>query len=412
MKTKVMHSLLMMLVLGMALAAPASAQRGPGGGRHLILAQLTEEQKAELKALRETMQNEGADAMEIRGAVAEKLESWGIEPGAGRFGGRLPHEIADQLSDFQREELRQRVRDLNDQGKTREEIHQQVVDRLTEWGIDIPEAFAEFDPQRGHRRPFDLELSEAQRSELRQTVHDLGEQGADRETIRTKVAELFNGWGVKMPEHGPFMGRKGRFMHHPELTDEQREHLRSTVKTLRDEKADREVIRDKIHELFEEWGIEIPEKARRFGGVMRQLSPEQRKEVRSLVREMRASGAEKDEIHASVQALLESWNIDLPEEPESQESQSSASTGLKMSNHPNPFNPATQIQYMLTESGHVTLKIYNMRGQVVSTLVDGYQQAGAYQSTWNAVDDHGNEVAAGTYLYRLEAGGEIGRAHV
>ncbi len=73
-------------------------------------------------------------------------------------------------------------------------------------------------------------------------------------------------------------------------------------------------------------------------------------------------------------------------------------------NYPNPFNPSTTIRYALPKASHVTLKIYNLRGEVVKTLVNGYQTAQNYQVVWNGDNDAGQKVAAGIYLYQLQAG--------
>ncbi|MBU0507243.1 T9SS type A sorting domain-containing protein [bacterium] len=66
-------------------------------------------------------------------------------------------------------------------------------------------------------------------------------------------------------------------------------------------------------------------------------------------------------------------------------------------NFPNPFNANTEIEYSLRESGRVTLTIYNATGQLVKTLVDGYQSADRYHVSFNAGD-----LASGIYLYKLE----------
>jgi hypothetical protein len=68
-------------------------------------------------------------------------------------------------------------------------------------------------------------------------------------------------------------------------------------------------------------------------------------------------------------------------------------------NYPNPFNPATQIEYSIPQNGFVTLKVYNVLGQEVSTLFSGMQTPGSYKATFD-----GSNLASGVYLYRLEAG--------
>jgi hypothetical protein len=72
-------------------------------------------------------------------------------------------------------------------------------------------------------------------------------------------------------------------------------------------------------------------------------------------------------------------------------------------NYPNPFNPSTQIRYSLAQSGMVSLKVYDMIGRLVTTLVDGHQEAGKYTVTFNSTDKALN-LSSGVYFYRLEAG--------
>jgi len=68
-------------------------------------------------------------------------------------------------------------------------------------------------------------------------------------------------------------------------------------------------------------------------------------------------------------------------------------------NYPNPFNPSTEINYAIPKSGFVSLKIYNILGQEVTTLVSGNQKAGNYRVSFDA-----SKLASGVYLYRLQAG--------
>jgi len=70
--------------------------------------------------------------------------------------------------------------------------------------------------------------------------------------------------------------------------------------------------------------------------------------------------------------------------------------------YPNPFNPSTEIPYALPAEGAVTLKIFDLLGQEVRTLVDGVQAPGRHVATWDGRDDSGRDTASGIYLYRLQ----------
>jgi parallel beta-helix repeat protein len=72
-------------------------------------------------------------------------------------------------------------------------------------------------------------------------------------------------------------------------------------------------------------------------------------------------------------------------------------------NYPNPFNPLTIVNYQLPIDNFVTLKVYDMLGREVATLVDGMQEAGYYAQPWNGTDANGQQLASGIYFYRLEA---------
>jgi hypothetical protein len=71
-------------------------------------------------------------------------------------------------------------------------------------------------------------------------------------------------------------------------------------------------------------------------------------------------------------------------------------------NYPNPFNPLTTISYSVPETGHVTLKIYDLLGREVTTLVDRRISTGTYSVEWD-----GSAMPSGIYFYRLQAGSHI-----
>jgi hypothetical protein len=72
---------------------------------------------------------------------------------------------------------------------------------------------------------------------------------------------------------------------------------------------------------------------------------------------------------------------------------------LLLQNYPNPFNPNTNIKYQIPGANHVTLKVYDVLGREVATLVKEVKQPGTYTAQWDA-----SGVASGVYLYRLQAG--------
>jgi hypothetical protein len=77
-------------------------------------------------------------------------------------------------------------------------------------------------------------------------------------------------------------------------------------------------------------------------------------------------------------------------------------TSLK-GNYPNPFNPTTTIEYTLADAGRVQLKVYNVAGQLVRTLVDEEQtpSSDVFKITWDGRNDFGQSVSTGVYFYKM-----------
>jgi len=73
-------------------------------------------------------------------------------------------------------------------------------------------------------------------------------------------------------------------------------------------------------------------------------------------------------------------------------------------NHPNPFNPNTTIGYALGKESHITITVYDVLGQHVTTLVDGVQSQGHHSVLWDGTNSTGQPVSTGVYLYRMRAG--------
>ncbi|KPJ58770.1 MAG: hypothetical protein AMJ46_13650 [Latescibacteria bacterium DG_63] len=75
-------------------------------------------------------------------------------------------------------------------------------------------------------------------------------------------------------------------------------------------------------------------------------------------------------------------------------------------NFPNPFNPQTTIAFDIPEGKEVNvrLNVYNMRGQLVRTLVNEFKSEGSYQIQWDGTDNYGRRVSSGVYFYRITTG--------
>ncbi len=70
--------------------------------------------------------------------------------------------------------------------------------------------------------------------------------------------------------------------------------------------------------------------------------------------------------------------------------------------YPNPFNPATSIDYSISRNSHVNLSIYNLQGQVVRTLVNEFKASNEYRVVWDGKDNKGNAVASGVYFCMIK----------
>jgi len=113
-----------------------------------------------------------------------------------------------------------------------------------------------------------------------------------------------------------------------------------------------------------------------------------------------------DDLAISALATLGEWNPELGKASVPSFAKAEVvPTEFRLSqNYPNPFNLITQIQYGLPTGGHVTVKVYNVLGGEVRTLVDRDMPAGNHRTLWDGKDDTGHNVASGVYLYRIVVG--------
>jgi PKD repeat protein len=102
----------------------------------------------------------------------------------------------------------------------------------------------------------------------------------------------------------------------------------------------------------------------------------------------------------TVSTLTDTTNVIITPRTSVEEFENGVPTAFMLSqNYPNPFNPSTTIQYALPKAGYVTMKVYNLVGNEIETLVSEKQPAGEYAIRWNPVG-----LPSGVYFYRLQAG--------
>ncbi len=115
-------------------------------------------------------------------------------------------------------------------------------------------------------------------------------------------------------------------------------------------------------------------------------------------------GSTLDELLNASAAMQAEYDSKLVTAVEKKEQMQMPSTLALAQNYPNPFNPSTAIAFHLQESAPIDMAVYNMHGQRVQTLADGFYTAGSYTATWNGKDESGRDAAAGVYICRLTAG--------
>ena len=71
-------------------------------------------------------------------------------------------------------------------------------------------------------------------------------------------------------------------------------------------------------------------------------------------------------------------------------------------NYPNPFNPSTTIEYELNSSNNVRLQIFDIKGELIKTLVNDFQDAGNYKVIWNGTNSRGEKLTSGVYFYSIK----------
>jgi len=73
-------------------------------------------------------------------------------------------------------------------------------------------------------------------------------------------------------------------------------------------------------------------------------------------------------------------------------------------NYPNPFNPTTTIAYNMIEEGNVSIEVFNIRGQLVKTLINEHMTVGEHTLVWEGTNNNSQKVSSGMYFYKMKSG--------
>ncbi len=100
-------------------------------------------------------------------------------------------------------------------------------------------------------------------------------------------------------------------------------------------------------------------------------------------------------------------NIAFPPSVSNDDQANTPAVTMLKQNYPNPFNPETTISFTMPKNGTANLSIYNTKGQLVKTLVNGNLASGEHKLTWKGTDNNNNSVSSGLYFYKLNANGSL-----
>ena len=166
------------------------------------MSQLTDDQKTEIQQLIQSMKDSGATPQEIGDAINAKLQKWGIQiPERPTDPGREPPWMS-QLTDDQKAQIQRLVQSMRDSGASPQEIGDAVNAKLKEWGIQIPEPRGE-QPADSTQPPRDppwmSQLTDNQQTQIQQLIQSMKDSGAAPQKIRDAIDAKLEEWGIELP---------------------------------------------------------------------------------------------------------------------------------------------------------------------------------------------------------------------
>lgn len=237
----------------------------------------------------------------------------GAGAGAKKHGQR---KWMQSLTQEQRTQVQAKMKEMRAAGKTPEEIKAAIAEMLKGWNIQMPQAGEGRRAGKGQPvvgKQILEKLTPDQKTQLEARVNELKAAGKTPAEIRAAVAELLKGWGIELPA-----GRQGQMAGlMAKLTPDQRAQLQAKMKEMKAAGKTQPEIRAAMLEMLKGWGIEAPAAGAgkhqgQGGGVMAQLTADQRAQVKAKIQELKAAGRTREEIHAAIAAMLKGWGIEPP----------------------------------------------------------------------------------------------------
>jgi len=155
------------------------------------------------------------------------------------------------LTDTQKAAVEQKIEEMKTAGATPQEIHDTIDEMLQQWGIQLPQP-----PSDRPAPPWMDNLTEQQRATLEQKIEEMRAAGASPQEIHSTIDDMLQECGIQVSQCSgdrpdpPWMG---------DLTEQQKETLKQRIKELKAAGANPQEVRSAIDEMLQQWGIQVPQ---------------------------------------------------------------------------------------------------------------------------------------------------------
>jgi len=221
-------------------------------------------------------------------------------------------QMNSRLTEEQKQQVKAKIEEMKAAGASQEEIRAAVQELFKSWGIKPQNQSNQF-----RRREFQDNLTDEQKQTLKTKIEKMKAEGASQEEIKSAVRDLFKNWGITSQKGNQSQRRDWM----DKLTDEQKKELKFTVEGMKNDGASWEEIRTVVKNMLKDWGISTQnmDNQSQKRELMSRLTEEQRQELKYTVAEMKDAGVSQEEIRTVVKKMLKKWGITL-EAPEQSES--------------------------------------------------------------------------------------------